>query len=201
MNSTPSAIRKLTPFIFFLALVGLPRQTTAQQGDSEPHYIGEKFGGGIVFLVYEKGQHGLIASMKDLGIFAFFPSCEGYTPNERAQLLNKLGSMPGLTFSSEYEGKKNTANLITRYGGLPSNSPFAALACSKYDAGGYKDWYLPSAYELKALFDNLFIINTILEQDNDPETVKLYEQGDYWCSTLYGDYPITFRQNEGKLNI
>ncbi len=32
---------------------------------SNTHYIGESYGGGIVFYVYDNGQHGLIASTAD----------------------------------------------------------------------------------------------------------------------------------------
>lgn len=35
-------------------------------GANAQHYVGELYGGGIVYFVYDKGQHGLIASLYDL---------------------------------------------------------------------------------------------------------------------------------------
>ena len=35
-------------------------------GEDGNHYVGELFGGGVVFYVYENGEHGLIASFDDL---------------------------------------------------------------------------------------------------------------------------------------
>ena len=36
-------------------------------GGTPKHYVGELFGGGIVFFVWANGNHGLIASLDDLG--------------------------------------------------------------------------------------------------------------------------------------
>ena len=105
------------------------------------HYIGESYGGGIVFYVYENGQHGLIAATADqsTGIRWYGGS---YT-NTRARVD---GAGAGLT---------NTAIIIGNQGAVDGNA-FAATVCNIYSVtvGGvtYGDWYLPSKSELNLLY-------------------------------------------------
>ena len=47
------------------------------------HYVGEVYGGGIVFYVYDNGQHGLIAADSDAG----FPQWYNGTYTSSAQLV------------------------------------------------------------------------------------------------------------------
>ena len=105
------------------------------------HYIGESYGGGIVFYVYDNGQHGLIAATADqsAGIRWYGGS---YT-NTRAR-ADGVGA-----------GLKNTSIIIANQGPV-DGVIFAATVCNEYSitVGGvtYGDWYLPSKYELNLLY-------------------------------------------------
>jgi len=105
------------------------------------HFIGESYGGGIVFYVYDNGQHGLIAATVDqsTGIRWY----GGSNTNTRAR-ADGVGA-----------GLKNTAIIIANQGPVDGNA-FAATLCNEYSVtvGGvtYGDWYLPSKYELNLLY-------------------------------------------------
>jgi hypothetical protein len=108
---------------------------------SNTHYIGESYGGGIVFYVYDNGQHGLIAATADqsTGIRWY-----GGTYTNTCARADGVG--PGL---------KNTSIIIANQGPVDGNA-FAATVCNEYSVtvGGvtYGDWYLPSKDELNLLY-------------------------------------------------
>ena len=62
--------------LFIVAMVLVSPESLAQT----KHYIGEKWGGGIVFIVVADGLHGLIAETKDQGDCAW---------KETTNLINK----------------------------------------------------------------------------------------------------------------
>jgi hypothetical protein len=135
------------------------------------HYVGEIWGGGIVFFVYDDGRHGLIASLFDLD--------------------NGNGASWGLydinvsNCESMTDGATNTAAIIAA-GGLGDD---AAGLCDTFSAGGYTDWYLPSNRELYLLAKRDLLIDQILDNDGDPLTNGLSQEfesptyGRYWSST------------------
>ena len=137
---------------------------------STAHYIGESYGGGIVFYVYDNGQHGLIAATADqsTGIRWY----GGSNTNTRAR-GNGIGA-----------GLKNTAIIIANQGPV-DGAAFAATVCNEYSvtvAGvTYGDWYLPSKYELNLLYLKKAV-------------VAGFDNVYYWCSTEY-DIGITWVQN------
>jgi hypothetical protein len=98
--------------------------------------IGQKYGGGYIYYIDATGQHGLIVSLNDLaGQFGWSPS------------------NPGLPIGALSEdGNINTNKIIKTYGKVPANvKPYAALAAKRFNAGGFKDWYLPSYLEIQKL--------------------------------------------------
>lgn len=123
------------------------------------HFIGESYGGGIVFYVYDNGQHGLIAATADQSPGIRWHG--GTNTNTRAR-ADGVGA-----------GLKNTAILIANQGPVDGN-PFAATVCNEYSVtvGGvtYGDWYLPSKYEL----------NLMYLQKN---VIAGFNGGIYWSST------------------
>ena len=143
--------------------------TTASSGASGTHTIGESYGGGIVFYVYDGGKHGLIAARADQTIaggirwYGGTPPA-GYT-NTRAR-ANGVGA-----------GLKNTALIIANQGSVDGND-FAATLCNEYQVSEtvegvtttYGDWYLPSIYELNLLYLQKSVVGGLL---NEP----------YWSST------------------
>jgi hypothetical protein len=119
--------------------------TPSSGGSGSTHTIGEAYGGGIVFYVYDGGKHGLIAATADqsTGIRWY----GGTSTNTRARAVG-IGA-----------GLKNTALIIANQAAVDGND-FAATVCSDYSVtetvGGisttYGDWYLPSTYELDLLY-------------------------------------------------
>ena len=105
------------------------------------HYVGELYGGGIVYYVYDGGQHGLIAAKADLSIGIRW---YGGTATNTCARADGIGG-----------GLKNTAIIIANQGPVDGNT-FAARLCNEYivtsGAVTYADWYLPSKMELNILF-------------------------------------------------
>lgn len=108
---------------------------------STVHYIGEHYGGGTVFYIYDNGQHGLIAAPYDLGFLAW-----------NSQWPNIYFS--GSTGDGLNAGLMNTVLSVVTSATTMLN--FAARACADYSitVNGitYGDWYLPSKYELNLLY-------------------------------------------------
>jgi len=101
---------------------------------SAAHYIGERFGGGIVFYISNSGLHGLIADTIDL---------------QSATWYNGTYTITGITATDIGTGKKNT-NQVVSLQGKPGK--YAALECYKSKRSGFTDWYLPSRDELSQLY-------------------------------------------------
>ena len=125
------------------------------------HAIGDTYGGGIVFFVYDGGQHGLIAATTDQS--ASIRWYGGTYTNTRAR-ADGIGA-----------GLKNTAIIIANQGPVDGNA-FAATVCNEYSVtvGGvtYGDWYLPSKHEL-----NLLYLQKVAG------TVDGFSNNYYWSST------------------
>jgi hypothetical protein len=105
------------------------------------HYIGEIYGGGIVFFIYDNGLHGLIAATVD--------QSAGIT------WVNGVYKVTGATGDGLGAGARNTAIIIASQMGDNQAGNFAAKICADYqvtvDGVTYGDWYLPSKYELNIL--------------------------------------------------
>jgi hypothetical protein len=137
------------------------------------HFVGELYGGGIVFYVYNKGQHGLIASLDDL---------DG---SNGVAWSGSTSTNIGITARSYYDGAANTAAIIAEN----STPNKAATLCDSYSNGGFTDWYLPSAWELNLLYDSASLISNILANDGNPSTNPFSGKfvsptySRYWSST------------------
>jgi hypothetical protein len=81
------------------------------------HFVGENYGGGTVFYVYDGGQHGLIAATADqsTGIRWY-----GGTNTSTRARADGIGA-----------GLKNTAIIIANQGPVDGNA-FAATVCNEY---------------------------------------------------------------------
>jgi hypothetical protein len=125
------------------------------------HYIGESYGGGKVFYVYDNGQHGLIAATADQSTGIRWNA--GTYTNTMAQ-ANGVGA-----------GKANTTIIIANQG-YGDGATYAARICDEYsvivDGVTYGDWYLPSKYELNLLY---------LQKN----VVGGFATDNYWSSTEY----------------
>jgi hypothetical protein len=141
------------------------------------HYVGESYGGGTVFYVYDHGRHGLITANTVQSTGAYWRA--GTDINTMA-LADGVGA-----------GLKNTAIIIASQG-YGNGDVYAARICNEYSVTEngvtYADWYLPSNKELQLLMNNRSYI---------PNDINTY----YWSSTeasqgtAYFDTGVTNTKN------
>jgi hypothetical protein len=103
------------------------------------HYIGEIFGGGIVFYVAPGGQHGLICEYDILW-----------------SIWSNVQTQIGITAQSPWDGMSNSLAVYYQSGMTSS----AAKVCFLHQSWtGKDDWYLPSVAQLNLLHNALYEIN------------------------------------------
>ncbi len=125
------------------------------------HTIGESYGGGIVFYVYDNGRHGLIAATAD--------------QSTGIRWYNGTYRNTGTTGDGVAAGIMNTTLIIATQTADDQEGSYAAKVCADYSVTGidnvyYGDWYLPSLMELNLLF---------LQKD----AVGGFTTNFYWSST------------------
>ena len=151
------------------------------------HTIGESYGGGIVFYVYDGGQHGLIAATTDQST-----GIRWYGGTSTSTRAKADGIAAGL---------KNTAIIIANQGPIDGNA-FAATVCNEYSVtvGGvtYGDWYLPSKYELNLLYLQKTVVGgfannyywSSTEYDNFTAWVKFFGSGYQYGASKFVTYYV-----------
>lgn len=149
------------------------------------HYIGESYGGGIVFYVYNNGQHGLIAATTDANGSASLRWGSINNNNTYAYAGRTIGG------TGIGAGKSNT-NLIVAaqgYPGFTETYSWAARVCHEYKVtfGGvtYEDWYLPSLEELNVLYLQRGLVGLI----------GSFASVGYWSSCESDTYSTAFFQS------
>jgi hypothetical protein len=123
-------------------------------------------GGGKIFYISKEGFasngrncHYLEAAPEDVGTLSWISGSK--YPEVKATQQDDLGT-----------GEENTAAILA----ADANAP-AALACDQYNHGGKDDWFLPSKFELSAMYWN-------------KEAIGGFSDGIYWSSSLdYNDDP------------
>ncbi len=143
-----------------------PQGPAGAQGPAGPtggypvHFVGEVYGGGVVFYVYDNGQHGLIAATAD--------------QSASMQWYNGTYRTTGSTGDGVGAGAMNTAMIVACQLADNQSGNFAAKLCADYSVmmGGvfYGDWYLPSRYELNLLYSQKSVVGG-------------FTNGTYWSST------------------
>lgn len=104
------------------------------------HYIGERFGGGVIFWMTKDSLHGLISDTLDLGMGVWSP----------------LKKLTGATDTGIGRGRSNTKKIVATFG----KGSYAAYGCQSYKGGGYTDWFLPSRDELNELYRQKKFVGT-----------------------------------------
>ena len=127
------------------------------------HFVGELLGGGIVFYVDHTGQHGLIASLRNI-----------------ISTWSNVTAEVGATENSSWNGIFNS-NAITAQAGHVSS---AAKYCLDFTNDGFSDWFLPAIDQLNLLYNARYEINKAMASDGNPETEILWLVS-YWSSTEF----------------
>lgn len=123
----------------FLLILILLTSSSVVFSSSTSLRVGDFYQGGVIFWLdpTKDFKHGLIVDIKDRpGLYSIFkrdPQTEG--------LPSRAGS------GGPYEGKEHAKMILEKFG---SNAD-AAYACATSDAGGFNDWYLPSANEAEVI--------------------------------------------------
>ena len=102
------------------------------EGNPTPCLIGQSLNGGLVFVLDDTGEHGLIVAPSDIGYYSW--GCD--------TLYVEANSYDGMENSTIIQSDCN-------------DQLNAAIACLTYEYNGYNDWYLPSADELSILFNSI----------------------------------------------
>ena len=132
-----------------------PIGLTGPAGSAAVHVIGDSYAGGIVFWVDAAGEHGLIAARADQNAGVKWSNGGTY-------------KLTGTTGDGLYAGAMNTMLLVAQQTGDTTDGNFAAKVAADYSVQEngtsactgaateicYGDWYLPSKFELKLLYQN-----------------------------------------------
>lgn len=130
--------------------------TSTESALSTTHFIGEHFGGGIIFYINSDGKHGIIAAEEDIEE----PSVWAYTDTVTGAIASKPGG-----------GLKNTQRIFHVLGdpiGAPED--YAALECREFSLNGFDDWFMPSKDELNEMYQQ-------------KEMIGGFKPFAYWSST------------------
>jgi hypothetical protein len=133
------------------------------EGKIKTPSIGDFFGGGLVFYIFQPGDngyiegesHGFILAPHDQGLYPW--GCEG----------TRLGT------SRSNSGQQNTDIMIENCSGET-----AASICDNLVLNGYEDWYLPSPSEFELAYNNLYSKGLGNFGTTNPD-------GFYWSSLEY----------------
>ncbi len=154
-----------------------PQGPAGPQGEQGPagtgagftHWVGESFGGGVVFHVFKDAlgeEHGLICSLTDLSSGAQWGLSGTDVPN----------------CESSWNGAANTAAIMTA--GVEAGS--AAQLCNAYQNGGFTDWYLPAIDELNLMYNAKYNLNRSLSEIPGAAPIDLNAVPFYWSSSESG---------------
>ena len=138
-----------------------------------PSPIGDFYGGGVVFYIFESGDtgyvagetHGLIAAVQD--------------QSSGIRWYNGINVTTGATGTVIGTGSANTDAIINVQG--PTETSYAAGLARAYTGGGHIDWFLPSKDELNKMYLNKATINTTAAANSGSN----FSADNYWSSTEY----------------
>ena len=142
----------------------------AAPSSSNSHYVGEAYGGGIVFYVWDNGAHGLIVATKEIGAQGpqnFAPSSGVKWGDNTSTGAYRFGVGGGMQNTDVILGKYSASS--TQYFDYAQQTTgfyaaFIAQQFSSFTQGNvantsFGDWYLPSMGELNLLYSSLSSIS------------------------------------------
>ena len=129
------------------------------------HYIGEHYGGGVIFHLWKDTigyEHGLIVALTNQSI---------------SQVWSNVSStLIGASAQSLWDGLSNSNAIVAQAGHTSS----AAKLCLDLVSGGQSDWYLPSIQELNMLWNNYYTVAKALSQISGATQLS---NNYYWSSS------------------
>ena len=136
--------------------------------------VGDFYGGGVVFYIFESGDtgyvagetHGLIAAVQD--------------QSSGIRWYNGSNTRTWATATTIGTGSANTDAIIAVQGATETS--YAAGLARAYTGGGFTDWFLPSIDELAQMYTNKATINTTASANGGSNFANAY----YWSSTESG---------------
>jgi hypothetical protein len=146
-------------------------QGPSGSGAGFTHWVGESFGGGVVFHVFKDAlgeEHGLVCSLTDLSTGAAWGLYGTDVPN----------------CESSWNGQANTAAIMAA--GVEAGS--AAQLCDAYENGGFTDWYLPAIDELNLMYNAKYNLNRSLSQIAGAAPFDFNAYPVYWSSSEDSSY-------------
>jgi len=149
------------PYALYAANAG-----TATGGGNFTHYIGEEYGGGVIFHLWKDNagvEHGLIVALTD---------------QSPSQWSNVTTEEIGTSAQSSWDGLSNSNSIVGQAGHTSS----AAKLCLDLVSGGQSDWYLPSIQELNMLWNNYYTVARVLSQISGAAQLS---NSYYWSSSEY----------------
>ena len=164
-------------------------QSTISDLGGFTHYIGEEFGGGVIFHLWKNPQgieQGLIVDLNDLGLNIW---------------SNVINPSIGSAAQSFWDGLSNSNAIVSQAGHTNS----AAKACLDSNNGGYNDWYLPALDELRLLYNNRFNVNITLSSISGASIFNFitFQESIYLTSTeysLFNDTNLVLNFIDGSSN-
>lgn len=126
------------------------------------HYVGEIYGGGVVFFVDNSRQHGLIAEYDFLWA-----------------IWSNVQTQIGTTAQSPWDGLSNALAIYNQ----PGMTASAAKTCFLHQSWtGMDDWFLPSVGQLNLLYNVSYELNYSLSNNINFTEIE----GMVWSSTEDG---------------
>ena len=153
------------PYALYAANAG-----TATGGGNFTHYIGEEYGGGVIFHLWKDNagvEHGLIVALTDQSISQAWS--------------NVTSAEIGTSAQSSWDGLSNSNSIVGQAGHTSS----AAKLCLDLVSGGQSDWYLPSIQELNMLWNNYYTVTKALSQISGATQLS---NSAYWSSSEDSKY-------------
>jgi hypothetical protein len=171
--------------------------------------VGDFYGGGVVFYLFESGDagyvegetHGLIAAVEDQNTSIPVPWQADYITKD--DFMESLYELTGATGTSIGTGSTNTTTIIGVLDDI-GERPYAAGIARAYNGGGFDDWFLPSKLEINKMRANRATINTTAAENGGSD----FWESEYWSSTeidiniafakkFYNGNPVEYYKSTG----